>query len=36
MERTFITEYFEEIEKEKEYVGYCYKISDVIIIVIRC
>ena len=35
MERiTFITEYFEEIETEKEYDGYYYKISDVITIVI--
>ena len=35
MERiTFITEYFEEIEIEKEYDGYYYKISDVITIVI--
>ena len=35
MERiTFITEYFEEIETEKEYDGYYYKISDVIAIVI--
>ena len=31
---TFITEYFEEIETEKEYDGYYYKISDVITIVI--